>query len=261
MSWRNICPFYRSAKCLGRSAVGQRSSRVETDGSLQWLMYRVLIVTDDQRLAVPLGGSLAGVNIVSAVVGSNLEPIDEAMAKGGSDAVIIDARDGTPIEPLLRAIREHPGLEEVPLIGIIPTSVLLSPPLPQVDDFVLETFTVSELTVRVLTRLQRTQTSDGGNVIRLGRLEVDIDNYKARIGHEALDLTYKEFELLRFLITHRGRVFTREALLNRVWGYDYFGGARTVDVHIRRLRAKLGQYESLIETVRSVGYRFTEESQ
>jgi DNA-binding response OmpR family regulator len=222
-------------------------------------MYRVLIVTDDQHLAGPLGGSLAGVNVLSAVVGTDLEPIEEAMAKGGSDAVIIDGRDGEPVDSILRSVREQPGLEDVPVIGIIPASALMSMPLPAVDDFVLETFTVPELTVRVMTRLQRVQAVDGGNVIRLGRLEVDIDNYKARIGRETLDLTYKEFELLRFLITHRGRVFTREALLNRVWGYDYFGGARTVDVHIRRLRSKLGPYEGSIETVRSVGYRFTEE--
>lgn len=216
-------------------------------------------MTDDQRLAGPLGGALAGTNIVSAVVGSDLEPLDEAMSKGGSDAVVVDVRDGTPVDPLLRAIREQPGLEEVPLIGILPASALSTLPLPAVDDFVLDPFTIPELTARVMTRLQRVQSAEGGNIIRLGRLEVDIDNYKARIGHEALDLTYKEFELLRFLITHRGRVFTREALLNRVWGYDYFGGARTVDVHIRRLRSKLGPYESNIETVRSVGYRFSED--
>jgi DNA-binding response OmpR family regulator len=72
----------------------------------------------------------------------------------------------------------------------------------------------------------------------------------------SLDLTYKEFELLRFLAQHPGRVFTREQLLSEVWGYDYFGGTRTVDVHIRRLRAKLDDLDALIGTVRNVGYRF-----
>jgi DNA-binding response OmpR family regulator len=222
-------------------------------------MYRVLIVTDDPRLIGPLGGSLAGLNILTSVVGSDLEPLDEAMSGGGPDAVIIDARNGASIAPLLKSIKEQPGLEEVPTIGMLPASALSSLPLPSVDDFVLDPFTIPELTARVLTRLRYVQSTEVGNIIRLGKLEVDIDNYKARIGQDTLDLTYKEFELLRFLITHRGRVFTREALLNRVWGYDYFGGARTVDVHIRRLRSKLGPYQDNIETVRSVGYRFSED--
>ena len=87
---------------------------------------------------------------------------------------------------------------------------------------------------------------------------IDEANYSARVNGEPLNLTYKEFELLRFLVSHPARVFTREQLLSEVWGYDYFGGTRTVDVHVRRLRAKLGDAENLIGTVRNVGYRFTQ---
>jgi DNA-binding response OmpR family regulator len=86
---------------------------------------------------------------------------------------------------------------------------------------------------------------------------IDEANYSAKVHGTPLDLTYKEFELLRFLAAHPSRVYTREQLLSEVWGYDYFGGTRTVDVHVRRLRAKLGDQESLIGTVRNVGYRFT----
>ena len=85
---------------------------------------------------------------------------------------------------------------------------------------------------------------------------IDEASYSVKIHDRPLDLTYKEFELLRFLVTHPSRVFTREQLLSEVWGYDYFGGTRTVDVHVRRLRAKLGDMEQLIGTVRNVGYRF-----
>jgi DNA-binding response OmpR family regulator len=88
-------------------------------------------------------------------------------------------------------------------------------------------------------------------------LVIDEGSYTARVRGRALDLTYKEFELLKFLAQHAGRVFTRAQLLQEVWGYDYFGGTRTVDVHVRRLRAKLGvEHEALIGTVRNVGYRF-----
>jgi DNA-binding response OmpR family regulator len=86
---------------------------------------------------------------------------------------------------------------------------------------------------------------------------IDEVSYQAKVNGRGLDLTFKEFELLRFLAGHPQRVFTREQLLSEVWGYDYFGGTRTVDVHVRRLRAKLGDMESLIGTVRNVGYRFT----
>ena len=95
------------------------------------------------------------------------------------------------------------------------------------------------------------------HVIRSGDVTVDDATYTAKLGGRPLDLTFKEFELLKYLAQHPGRVFTRQQLLQEVWGYDYFGGTRTVDVHVRRLRAKLGpENESLIGTVRNVGYRF-----
>ena len=95
------------------------------------------------------------------------------------------------------------------------------------------------------------------HVIRSGEVVVDDATYTAKISGRALDLTYKEFELLKYLAQHPGRVFSREQLLQEVWGYDYFGGTRTVDVHVRRLRAKLGaENEHFIGTVRNVGYRF-----
>jgi DNA-binding response OmpR family regulator len=97
----------------------------------------------------------------------------------------------------------------------------------------------------------------GSGIIRAGELAIDPDTYAAKLKGRPLDLTYKEFELLKFLAQHPGRVFTRDQLLREVWGYDYFGGTRTVDVHVRRLRAKLGsEYESMIGTVRQVGYKF-----
>jgi DNA-binding response OmpR family regulator len=223
-------------------------------------MYRVLIVTENERFANSLAAALAGANVIASTVGMDLEPLEIAMAKGAPGTVVVDARGDVSLSALLHIVREQPGLEEVPIIGILSESALSSLPLPTMDDFILDPVSIPELVVRILTRLVNFQTPDEINVARAGRLEVDVDNYKARIGSKTLDLTYKEFELLRFLVTHQGRVFTREALLNRVWGYDYFGGARTVDVHIRRLRSKLGPHQSLIETVRNVGYRFSEDT-
>jgi DNA-binding response OmpR family regulator len=130
------------------------------------------------------------------------------------------------------------------------------------DDVVLHTCGPAELEARVrlaVGRLaaERAATDPEAHVIRSGEVVVDEATYTARVGGRALDLTFKEFELLKFLAQHPGRVFSRQQLLQEVWGYDYFGGTRTVDVHVRRLRAKLGsEHETLIGTVRNVGYRF-----
>jgi DNA-binding response OmpR family regulator len=130
------------------------------------------------------------------------------------------------------------------------------------DDVLLHTCGPAELDARIrlsIGRLNAKRVADDpdAHVIRTGEVIVDDATYTAKIGGRALDLTYKEFELLKFLAQHPGRVFSRQQLLQEVWGYDYFGGTRTVDVHVRRLRAKLGpENEHLIGTVRNVGYRF-----
>jgi DNA-binding response OmpR family regulator len=130
-----------------------------------------------------------------------------------------------------------------------------------VDDVVLDTAGPAEVEARLrlaLGRLAAADAADGApDEIRSGDLVIDEGTYTARVPDRTLDLTFKEFELLKFLAQHPGRVFTRAQLLQEVWGYDYFGGTRTVDVHVRRLRAKLGpDHEALIGTVRNVGYRF-----
>ena len=130
------------------------------------------------------------------------------------------------------------------------------------DDVVLHTCGPAELEARVrlaIGRLAAKREADDpeSHVIRSGEVVVDDATYTAKLGGRPLDLTFKEFELLKFLAQHPGRVFSRQQLLQEVWGYDYFGGTRTVDVHVRRLRAKLGpEHETLIGTVRNVGYRF-----
>lgn len=130
------------------------------------------------------------------------------------------------------------------------------------DDVVLYTCGPAELEARIKLSIGRLnadrEASDPeSHVIRSGEVMVDEATYTAKVSGRVLDLTFKEFELLKFLAQHPGRVFSRQQLLQEVWGYDYFGGTRTVDVHVRRLRAKLGpENETLIGTVRNVGYRF-----
>ena len=128
-----------------------------------------------------------------------------------------------------------------------------------VDDVVVEGAGPAEVEARLRLAMTRTAEADAEDDERIvaGDLTIDESSYSARLGTRLLDLTYKEFELLKHLAQHPGRVFTRAQLLQEVWGYDYYGGTRTVDVHVRRLRAKLGsEHEQLIGTIRNVGYRF-----
>jgi two-component system alkaline phosphatase synthesis response regulator PhoP len=125
------------------------------------------------------------------------------------------------------------------------------------DDFVLFGSSVAEVDARLTHLFRRTGRGKQHDLIIYGPLALNLETYQAALGGRPLDLTFMEYELLRFLAAHPGKVFTREVLLSRVWGYEYYGGARTVDVHVRRLRAKLGEeHAHLIDTVRSVGYRF-----
>jgi len=124
------------------------------------------------------------------------------------------------------------------------------------DDFVLDRASVEEISARLSLVARRAGHGDEATVLKVGDLTVNPDNYQVYVHGRPLDLTYKEFELLKFLAQRPGRVCDRDLLLREVWGYDYYGGTRTVDVHIRRLRAKLGaEHETLIETIRNVGYR------
>ncbi len=178
------------------------------------------------------------------------------------DVVLLDGRhDLAHVRGLGRLIRTT-GIE-VPLMLIITEGGLAVVAADWgCDDVVLNSAGPAEVEARLRLMTGRLAARRDGeppepNVIRTGEVVIDEATYTTKIGGTALDLTFKEFELLKFLAQHPGRVFSRQQLLQEVWGYDYFGGTRTVDVHVRRLRAKLGtEHDALIGTVRNVGYRF-----
>jgi len=179
-----------------------------------------------------------------------------------ADAVIVDGRrDLAGARSLCRLLRTT-GLSSPLLLVLTEGGMAAVVADWGADDVLLDTAGPAEVEARLRlaagrTRLAEVQQAEETPEIRAGDLVVDEVTYSARVRSRALDLTYKEFELLKFLAQHPGRVFTRAQLLQEVWGYDYFGGTRTVDVHVRRLRAKLGEeHANLIQTVRSVGYRF-----
>jgi DNA-binding response OmpR family regulator len=172
-----------------------------------------------------------------------------------SEVVLVDAAENPGQgHAVLRAIADASAA--VPVVAIVERGDLERFAWHEVaEDVVYPGAPEAELRLR-LAMLRRRHGSGDAALIRLGPLALDTDTYRVTAGGRPLDLTFKEFELLRFLASRPGRVFTRPTLLREVWGFDFYGGTRTVDVHIRRLRAKLGpEHEHLIETVRSVGYR------
>ncbi len=177
----------------------------------------------------------------------------------GGDAILVDARrDLSAARAFTRVLfaAELP----VPVIAVLTEGGLVALSAQwSVDDLILDTSGPAELDARLRFAVERRAAATTSRLehVTVGELSIDEATYSARLQGRALDLTYKEFELLKFLAQHPGRVFTRAHLVQEVWGYDYFGGTRTVDVHVRRLRAKLGpEHESMIGTVRNVGYKF-----
>ncbi len=172
------------------------------------------------------------------------------------DLLLVDARSNLVAARTLCQILRTTGLS-VPLLVVLTEGGLTAVNAEWgVDDVVLDTAGPAEVDARIRLALSRADTGDEPHTIKTSGIVIDEGSYSAKAHGRTLDLTYKEFELLRFLAAHPSRVFTRDQLLSEVWGHDYFGGTRTVDVHVRRLRAKLGDSESLIGTVRNVGYRF-----
>ncbi len=155
----------------------------------------------------------------------------------------------------LRAVDE---LHETPIMIAVDLPALAGDlPPPAADDVLVAPWSTAELAMRVSRATHRLGLAGDGDVVRIGGLDIDFTTYQVTIDGTPVDFTFMEYELLRFFVTHPNRVFSREALLSRVWGYDFYGETRTVDVHVRRVRAKLGvEHATRILTVRSVGYRF-----
>ena len=216
-------------------------------------MSIVLLLTDANEPAAEI---LPSLSLLSHAV--RIAPASATAADGGSgvDAVMVDARrDLLQVRRLLRLLR---GAEmTVPVLAVVTEGGWAAVTADWgTDDVILHTAGPGEVDARLRLAIGRMAPA-ASSEIRSGDLLIDESTYSVRLRGKGLDLTFKEFELLKFLAQHPGRVFTRSQLLQEVWGYDYFGGTRTVDVHVRRLRAKLGaEHEALIGTVRNVGYRF-----
>jgi DNA-binding response OmpR family regulator len=211
------------------------------------------------------GGPSQSIGTLLAETG--YEPIRTAVdsigteLEGGAqpEVVIVVAGPETLAEAdaALAEVRGDERLEAVPLLLVLPPEALpLAGPSPLADELLRTPVSEAELRLRIARSVHRLEGAGDGEQLIAGDLVLDFATHEARVGERTVELTHVEYELLRFLATHPNRVFSRELLLDRVWGYGFAGSTRTVDVHVRRVRAKLGPRAGMIQTVRSVGYRF-----
>ena len=214
-----------------------------------------------EPLAPPLQTALrrVGIDFVAAASPAAADGLEErAVTDGWGGAVVSAEEDLAGAVAFCRHLRRREN-PVGPLLLVVTEGQVgeLSLRDDLFDDFCVVPAPTEEITARLEHLLWRAGRGTGPDAIAHGPLVLNLETYQAAVAGRVLDLTYMEYELLKFLASHPGKVFTRETLLSRVWGYEYYGGARTVDVHIRRLRAKLGEeHAHLIQTVRSVGYRF-----
>ena len=224
-------------------------------------MIDAWIVAQDPDLASDTATALTQLGMTPRRTSSNADGqprADDGGAERLPAVLIVVVAPGEPIPTHICAqLREDEGLAAVPVVLEVDEQHLLDRSEVSIaDELIVRPYSAPELGVRI----QRAREQSGivpDEVIHVGTLEVNLATYQVAIAARCVDFTYMEYELLKFLITHPGRAFSREALLSAVWDLDYYGGARTVDVHIRRLRAKLGpEHAGRIKTVRGVGYRF-----
>ena len=185
------------------------------------------------------------------------EEAPEKLEEGKVQLVILDMEEITTLAKLMRS---HDATRDIPILWVLPRQKMNAfKPDHKVSDLIFAPVDPDELLCRIHRLLWQNQNADSHPIIQGEGLAINLVKYEVRLEGELVNLTYKEYELLKFLASNKGKVFTREVLLNKVWGYDYFGGTRTVDVHIRRLRSKIeGARHTYIDTVRNIGYRFKE---
>jgi DNA-binding response OmpR family regulator len=191
------------------------------------------------------------------------EPLIEQLQDRGADLLLLDfTAQPQDVESLVRSIKRDNEMKHMAVVALVDVRDAASLDFSiGLEDFLVKSDSFEELETRIKFVLWRLSKVDSKDTVKAGALTMNLASYQVSVKGQKIELTYKEYELLRFLLTHRGRVFSRDALLRHVWGEEYLGGTRTVDVHIRRLRAKIGtEFDELIQTVRNVGYKFIEEN-
>jgi DNA-binding response OmpR family regulator len=217
----------------------------------------ILLLADEQH-GVRLKSDLEflGYDVVHVILSEGGHLSDSSTIPDTPESVIVDCA-GESIHGVVTSLRKSISSERVPLIILAEEKDALELDFSLgISDFIVKPYSLREIEARLRLALWNQDRPADANTIKIQNLVINTARYEVRVGGKPITMTLKEYELLKHLVTHGGRVFTRAELLDSIWGYDYYGGMRTVDVHIRRLRSKLGLMGTCITTLRGVGYRF-----
>jgi DNA-binding response OmpR family regulator len=221
-------------------------------------MIKTLVIAKDSESKAGLRTALAHPGLSPAFTAYD-DGFQQELAKG-PQVVLLEIDEKYPGEDTLEYILKEKQDKKIFIIALVRRESLGAIDLPpEMDDFLVTPFNPEELALRVNRLAGGMEIEESAAPISGQGLVIDTDACEVSIDGRKVDLTFKEYELLKLLASNKGRVFTREALLNKIWGYDYYGGDRTVDVHIRRLRSKIETEHQYIDTVRNIGYRFIKE--
>jgi DNA-binding response OmpR family regulator len=225
-------------------------------------MPRLLIIAQESQTKTGLCERLAQDGFTCSITSFTKEAMRSPAAQS-ADLVMIEIDSKLPDSGTLELIQRLKPEKHTPVMALVPGEKLdcLNGCLDVADDFIASPYDTRELVLRINRLLHKNGNTDSDELIKCDGLMIDLARCEVTVEGRVVELTFKEYELLKLLISNKGRVYTRESLLNRVWGYDYYGGDRTVDVHVRRLRSKIeDSTHAFIETVRNIGYRFRKDA-
>jgi two-component system, OmpR family, alkaline phosphatase synthesis response regulator PhoP len=223
-------------------------------------MNNILLVTNEMDRVRDLSAGLSrmGFSCTACIYADDVIEQDQRQA---FNVVLVDissiSHQGDSAWKWFRKIKLRRPLPVIALVSLSTLQTVITE--PGFDDLITKPWNLDELSARIRRLMARVSRANEDSIIKVGDLAIDPIKCEVDVGGRLLALTFKEYELLKLLATNKGKVFTREALLNEIWGYDYYGGDRTVDVHIRRLRSKIEDpVHTFIETVRNIGYKFND---
>jgi DNA-binding response OmpR family regulator len=218
---------------------------------------RVFIIASESEQAEKLRAGLVKSGFDCFIIPYSNEAIKQTTGQS-LGVMLLDTDEATFDSEAWEQAQQIKQEKQIPLIALISREKLNGLD-SSIDDFVVKPYRVNEVTVRIKRILKQKGRIDSEDIIKCGDLVIDLAKYEVSLDNKLILLTFREYQLLKFLASNKGKVFTREDLLNKVWGWDYYGGDRTVDVHIRRLRSKIEDpTHTFIETVRNIGYRLRE---
>ncbi len=224
-------------------------------------MTRVLIVSRDDETGTNLRKNLSPYGLTCSFT-SDSNGVSDAVASSKPDILLFEMDGPPPASGMWQLTRKIIKGRKIPVIALIPGEVTDdADSLRDIDDFITRPYDTRELILRINRLARRPEDTENKEQIKYNDLTIDLVTCEVTVEGEIVELTFKEYEMLKLLAGSPGRVYTRENLLDKIWGYDYFGGDRTVDVHVRRLRSKIEDANhTFIETVRNIGYRFIKNS-